>query len=98
MRSIAWWIGRCATALQHMICAMKHWPLLRGWVVLGLTACGSGAAPTIQGTLERHRIEVAPAQSEQILRLLVREGDAVAVGQLLAGADSGRQSAGRPAP
>jgi hypothetical protein len=62
-----------------------------------LVACSGRPAPSIQGTLERHRIEVAPQQSEQIVRLLVREGEAVVAGQLLAELDSGTQTAGREA-
>jgi HlyD family secretion protein len=63
----------------------------------GLAACGAEAPATIQGTLERHRLEISAPQSEQIVQLLVREGDNVAVGQLLAELDSGTQSAGREA-
>lgn len=66
-------------------------------VAVLLAACGAEVPETIQGTLERHRIEVTPPQSEQILRLLVREGDAVSVGQVLAELDSGTQSASRDA-
>ena len=80
-----------------MICAMKCLSLAMCVLPILLAACGRSTAPDIQGTLERHRIEVAPAQSEQIIRLLVREGDRVAVGQLLAELDSGTQSAAREA-
>jgi HlyD family secretion protein len=82
-----------------MISGMLRTPAMALWAELGLglAACSGSAPATIQGTLERHRIEIAPPQSEQIVKLLVREGDAVVTGQLLAELDSGTQSAGREA-
>jgi HlyD family secretion protein len=65
--------------------------------VLLLSGCAADAPPPIVGTLERHRIEVTPSVSEQILRVAVSEGDRVQVGQLLAELDSGTQAAGRDA-
>ena len=60
-------------------------------------ACSGPAAPPILGTLERHRIEVAANASEQILNEVVREGERVQAGQLLAELDSGTQQASEEA-
>jgi HlyD family secretion protein len=62
-----------------------------------LSGCAADTPPPIVGTLERHRIEVTPSVSEQILRVAVSEGERVHVGQLLAELDSGTQAAGRDA-
>lgn len=57
-----------------------------------LVGCGTEIPPAV-GTLERDRIEVAAPASETIRELPVREGDQVAVGEVLARLDPARLEA-----
>lgn len=57
-----------------------------------LTAC-AGEPPALQGTLEWDRIALPAEASERVLELAVREGEAVAEGQLIARLDPGRANA-----
>jgi HlyD family secretion protein len=76
---------------------MSRWkwvvsPLVPSLVLaaFGLTGCsrGNGDAPLV-GTLERDRIEIVAEESEPIVSLDVREGDRVALGQVLMKQDIG---------
>jgi HlyD family secretion protein len=78
-------------------CYLSKYCCLSSCALLLLSGCTAEAPPPIVGTLERHRIEVTPSVSEQIVRVAVREGDRVQVGQLLAELDSGSQLASRDA-
>jgi HlyD family secretion protein len=60
-----------------------------------MAACSSQSAAPIVGTLERRRFEVAASASEQISSLLVREGDRVRQGQVLAQLDPNALAASR---
>ncbi|MGQ0430754.1 MAG: HlyD family secretion protein [Gammaproteobacteria bacterium] len=53
-----------------------------GWMVLALSACG-GDGDALLGTLERDRVELVAEAQEPIIEVAVREGEAVAAGQLL---------------
>ncbi|MBM5810774.1 MAG: HlyD family efflux transporter periplasmic adaptor subunit [Gammaproteobacteria bacterium] len=48
-----------------------------------LTACGGGNNDALLGTLERDRIELVAEAQEPIIEIAVREGEAVAIDQLL---------------
>lgn len=62
-----------------------------------MAACSNQSAAPIVGTLERRRFEVAASASEQISSLLVREGDRVRQGQILAELDPDALAASRDA-
>lgn len=55
-----------------------------------LIGCRGGDPPVAVGTLERHRIELRAERQEPILRLAVKEGDRVEVGDVVAELDSRR--------
>jgi len=56
-------------------------------------ACREVGPPVAVGTLERHRIELRAERQEPILRLAVREGDAVEAGDVIVELDSRRAAA-----
>jgi len=60
-----------------------------------VAACSNQSVAPIVGTLERRRFEVAASASEQISSLLVREGDRVRKGQVLAELDPNALAASR---
>jgi HlyD family secretion protein len=62
--------------------------------LLMLVGCGrNGSDAPLVGTLERDRIEIVAEESEPIVSLDVREGDRVALGQVLMKQDTGIASA-----
>lgn len=66
-------------------------PVLGGLATLAavavLAGCGAADDGPLVGTLERDRLEITAEAQEPLLELRVREGDAVAAGQLLARLD-----------
>lgn len=62
-------------------------------LALLLAACGGPPPPTALGTLEWDRVELVAEASEPVLEIAVREGDAVAVGDLLLRLDDRRARA-----
>ena len=65
---------------------MNHRIALAACAVL-MAGCAPDSESVLLGTLERDRIELVAESQEPIIELLVREGDAVAAGQLLARLD-----------
>ncbi|MFZ2507905.1 MAG: biotin/lipoyl-binding protein, partial [Steroidobacteraceae bacterium] len=55
---------------------------LLAFAAIGLAACGADG-DALLGTLERDRIELTAEAQEPIIEVAIREGDAVAEGQLL---------------
>ncbi|MGQ0385278.1 MAG: HlyD family secretion protein [Gammaproteobacteria bacterium] len=64
-----------------------------GCVTLVLCACGGGDGEALLGTLERDRVELVAEAQEPIVEVAVREGEAVAAGQLLLRLDPAAASA-----
>jgi HlyD family secretion protein len=60
---------------------------LAALLALGLAACGDGAPAGLPGTLERDRLELTAQSADPLVELAVREGQAVAAGDLLARQD-----------
>lgn len=66
---------------------VRRWiPLCAAW--LWLAAC-SGEGAALLGTLERDRVELVAEAQEPVVEVVVREGEAVAAGQLLLKLDPG---------
>jgi len=62
---------------------MKHLSQAVAVMALSLAACGDGDGRALLGTLERDRVELVAEAQEPIIELMVREGEAVAEGQLI---------------
>ena len=58
------------------------WPI--ALTLLVLTACGGPGANEVRGTVEMDQVDVAPQMPGRVLRMLVNEGDHVALGDTIA--------------